>query len=237
MDSITRRKLSMARQALAFERAHPSTDTSHQAVVTRLQELVGRVDAVFIQERTGSVGERAAAARRRAVRRTLRMRLRHLARVGAIAALTTPALTGKFIPPEPAGPNRVFVGVAKALLKEATEHQAPLLAAGLGDGFLADFTAAIAAFEFEAGEITERKLDHITARADLDRLGKECIAMVQLLDGLNEARFQKEPENLTAWRSARNVFGPFTRKADEEQDPSVVGLLPPTTPVADQIAA
>jgi hypothetical protein len=225
MDSITRRKLSMARLALTFEHKHPSTDPSHQAVVTRLEALVGRIDAVFTQQELGTVGERAAAARRRTVRRTLRMRLKHLARVGAIAALETPALTGKFIPPMASGPNRVFVGTAKAMQREATTHHDLLLAAGLGADFLQRFDTAIADFEAAAAAASEGRLDHIAARADFERLGKECLAMVKLLDGLNEARFEKEPEQLAAWQSARNVFGPFTRLRGETETP--MGLLPP----------
>jgi hypothetical protein len=237
MQAVIRRKLSMAGKALAFERAHPSTDASHQAVVARLEEVVTRVDAVFTQERLGTVGARAAAARRKTVRRTLRMRIRHLARVGAIAAAEDPLLTGKFIPPSYSGPNRIFLGTAKALLLEATTHQEALLASGLGESFLADFTAAITAFEAAAEEIATGRREHVAARVDFDELGKECIAMVQILDGLNAARFAKEPELLAAWKSARNVFGPFTRSRDDEPEEGVIGLLPPGAPGGELKAA
>jgi hypothetical protein len=61
--------------------------------------------------------------------------------------------------------------------------------------------------------------------------------MVQILDGLNAVRFAKEPELLAAWKSARNVFGPFTRSREDEPEEGVIGLLPPSTPGSEQLAA
>ena len=61
--------------------------------------------------------------------------------------------------------------------------------------------------------------------------------MVQILDGLNAVRFAKEPELLAAWKSARNVFGPFTRTRDDEPEEGVIGLLPPGAPEGELKAA
>lgn len=62
MEADIRRKPVMAERALAFGRAHPATDGSHQGVVADLAEVVARIDAVSRRasswESTGSVQRR-----------------------------------------------------------------------------------------------------------------------------------------------------------------------------------
>jgi monoamine oxidase len=219
MQAVIRRKLSMAGQVLAFERAHPSTDPSHQVVVTRLAALVGRVDEVFTQERMGTVGERAAARYRRRVRRGLRMRMRHLVHVGAVAAVDDPHLTGKFVPPPTGCPNRVFLGTARALLLEATAHHDTLLANGLGTAFLIEFAEAIKSFERASIAIDTGRRDHVAARVDFTELARTAVSLVRLLHGLNSARFAREPEVLAAWESAREAGHPKRRRVTSQQAP------------------
>jgi hypothetical protein len=225
-----RRKFSMAGKALAFERANPSTDASHVGVVDRLADLVARVDAVLVREQNGKIGQRAAAERRREIREGLNTRLRHLVRVGKAAAKHNPALVGEFVAPPYTGPNRIFIGSARALVAQATTHRDALLDAGLGGTLLDDIAERIAAFEVASlGTDTGRRA-HVEATATYDGLARECLDLVELLDGLNQVRFEQKPELLAAWKSARNVFGPFTRKEIEPETP-VVGLLQAGTAV------
>lgn len=225
MQAYIRRKLSMAGKALAFERANPAADPSQLAVDTALEALVARVDAVFAQERLGTVAERAATARRKAVRADLALHLRHLVKVAERTARSEPALAGKFVAPDYNGPNRAIVAHAKAMLGEARVHEALLIASGLGATFLADFGVAIAAFESASLELDAGRRDHIAARADFTALAAECSELVGILDGLNRKRFAKEPDLLATWKSVRNVFGPFTRQGGAAETP--MGLLPP----------
>lgn len=225
MQAYIRRKLSMAGKALAFERANPATGASHLKVVTDLEALVARVDTVFAQERLGTIAERAATARRKVVRNELALNLRHLVHVAERAAKRDPALAGKFVAPDYQGPNRAIVAHAKAMLGAATAQEALLLEFGLGDGFFADLTASITAFETASLDVDAGRRDHIAARANFTDLAGECAEIVGILDGLNKKRFAKEPELLATWKSVRNVFGPFTRHEAAPETP--MGMLPP----------
>lgn len=223
MEAIIRRKLSMAGKALAFERANPATDASHTNVVARLDALVTRTDAVFLQERKGSVGQQAATNRRHELRDQLHIRMRHLVTVAKAASRTEPALAGQFVAASISAPNRIFIGTAKVLLELATQHQDSLVAAGLGTSFVAEATDLIAQFEAVSLDGDNGRRNHVEARADFAGLVAECMEVVGVIDGLNRVRFEKEPELLATWKSVRNVFGPFVKK--EEALPSAA--LPP----------
>jgi hypothetical protein len=227
----------MGGKALAFELAHPSEDESHAGVVARLQSIIEKADNVLKLERRGSVGESAARAQRHIARRTLHARTRHLVRVAAVAAREQPQLMGKFIPPKYNGPNRVFVIAAKQLLDAAIAEESALLGFGLGTKFVAQLREAITVFESAGSDADEGRSAHIIAAADLALLAPECITLVRLLDGLNAARFEKEPELLATWKSARNVYGPFLHRDGEEPDEDAADMLPLLPPGAGEVSA
>src|ERR1041384_4896176 len=86
MRAGVRRILAMAVRVLDFIRAHPSTEASYVAVVSRLVERLKRADTLAVQERDGLLEERNATARRLELRRTmLHDQLRHLAKVADMA--------------------------------------------------------------------------------------------------------------------------------------------------------
>ncbi|MES2304964.1 MAG: hypothetical protein V4558_05630 [Gemmatimonadota bacterium] len=233
MQAIIRRKMSMAGKALAFERAYPATDESHAGVVARLAALVTKFDSIISQERSGAVGEHAAVARRKKLRQDVRERLRHLVRVADFAAKENPDLAGKFVGPQYNGPNRVFLGIARTLLQQATDQQDLLVKAGLGTTFIEDLTKSIAAFLAASLDLDAGRRNHIGARADFGHIADQCIGLVGVLDGLNTARFSDDPDLLAAWKATRNVFGPFTKHDIED---GVVGSIPPA-PGADEKVA
>ncbi len=237
MQAVIRRKLSMARRVLAFEQAHPSGDSSHQGVVAKLTTIIGRVDTVFSRQHLGRLAEHSALARRKGTRRILRMRLRHLVTVAAIVSRDDTSFLETFAAPKYYGPNREFIGIARAFLEKATLHAEPLIAAGLGNNFLDDLANAINAFEIASAEADDGRREHVTARADFSELARDVANCVGILDGLNAERFAREPEVLAAWTSARNVYGPIRRKTQVEI-PEVAGYLPPpAAPGASQLAA
>ncbi len=219
MQAVIRRRLSMARRVLAFERANPASDPSHQSVVARLADIIGRFDLVLPRRHQGIAAEHSAVVRRREKRRALRDRLRHLVAVAAVAAETDITLLEKFRPREYYGPNREFVVVARAMLADATLHAEALVSCGLGSDFFDDLSNAIGEFEAASVEAEEGRREHVTASADSGMLGREITAHVRILDGLNLRRLAREPGLAAAWHSARNVYGPVHHGASEGETP------------------
>ncbi len=215
MDAKTRRKFSMVTKALEFSLANPSEDTGQLSVVTQLEGRVDRADALAIKERDGRVDEAAAVARRNDLRHKMQKRqLRHLAIVGAAAAKTRPDLAGQFVLPRSTGPNRTFLTAAKGLLALATTEEALLVSLGLGESFVAEFTAALSEYETATAVAHTGRRDHVGARADLKAVVEEGSDLVKLLDGFNQQRFAGNAELLGAWESVTNVYGRYHRSPE-----------------------
>ncbi len=85
-------------------------------LVDRLQQLTTQATALVQQEREGGVGESAARARRRALRRDIDHQLRHLARdaVGAFNASSATADTGRL---DHIGAHADFNAVAREIME------------------------------------------------------------------------------------------------------------------------
>jgi hypothetical protein len=58
--------------------------------------------------------------------------------------------------------------------------------------------------------------DHVGASSDLSAVATEIAEQVRLLDGLVRYRFGDNAELLGAWRSARNVLGPFRSRSEPD---------------------
>lgn len=67
---------------------------------------------------------------------------------------------------------------------------------------------------------------HVGARLDLKAISSKSSELMRLLDGLNATRFVDEPARLGEWESARDVFGPFSRKPDEAPEALPAGAEP-----------
>lgn len=205
MQARIRTRLATAAEVLAFAQAHPDTDPSHVAVVTRLQAAVARADVLALQQRDGAADEHAARVQRQGARDQLQAQLRHLARVGREALSEHPELQGAFVLPPPAAPLKVFITAARSMLSAATAQKELLVGDGLGTTFVDDLTQAIATFDASTSNASASKLDHIGARAELAAVARECVRMIRVLDGLNRQRFAADPELLAEWMSAQNI--------------------------------
>src|SRR5690606_13922142 len=106
----------------------------------------------------------------------------------------------------------------------------------LGEGFIAELTAAIADFEAAGKSANVDRVTHVGARAELIESSVECMELVNVLDGFNRARFATDGKLLAAWEAARNVFGPVQGRHPVPTDPSVAGEIPPA-PATDEKAA
>lgn len=199
MDRITRRKPEMAVRVRDFSRAHPSADASYAPVLARLEDRVGRMEALAAQQRGGHITTHASVMRRRALRRTLHHELlRHLVTVAEVAAREEPALAERFPMPSTNVANQVFRTAAHALLAQGQATRELLARHGLADTLLDDLAAAVEQYGAAVDEANAGRRDHVGARADLSAVSAEILALVELLDGLNRYRFRTDPARQAA---------------------------------------
>lgn len=144
--------------------------------------------------------------RRKLLRRRLRDGLlRHLVTVAADAAEEEPSVLELFPLPASNATNATFLALARKLLEQGRAHQELLAKHRLATTLLDDLAAAVDEFDTSVAETTGGTQDHVLARAELDELSDEVTRLVGLLDGINRYRFEREPQQLIAWDSAKHV--------------------------------
>jgi hypothetical protein len=232
MQATARRKISMAKRALDFALANPSTDASYVTVVGQLQVLVTRAESASVQQRDGLNDEHAAIAHRQDLREIIGEELHHLAAVAARVVTTDVELANRFVSPDPSGPNRAFITAAKSMLAAATPVEDQFVTLGLGETFVADLTQAIAEFDEATATAHAGRAGHVAASTDLIAVSGEVGRVVGVLDGLNRARFRQNQALQAAWESARNVVGPF--RSQQGPGPEPAPAPAPVDPAAKQ---
>ena len=206
MNRRVRRRLEMALKVRDFSRARPSADASHASVLGRLEATISRMEEVSGQQVGGFLSKHSSTVRRKDIRRRLHAGLlRHLVTIAQDAAVEKPELTEKFQLPPVTASNKAFQTVARKLLEQGKAEQELLLKHGLGSKLLEDLSAAVDEFDASVAETNSGLQGHILARAELDSLSEEVMLLVGMLDGINQYRFEKEPEVLVAWESAKHV--------------------------------
>jgi hypothetical protein len=231
MNADVRRKLAMVARVREFSRANPSDDPSHATLLGRLEDRLNRADALAIQERAGRIAERAAKLRRDELRRAMHFQLlRHLVRVGEVAAKQEPGLVGKFRLRSPNATHKDFLVSAKAMLADGVANKDLFVGLGLSAPMLDDLGKALTQFEGVTESGSGGRSDHIGARADLDAVTAEALDLVELLNTFNSYRFREDPELSAAWNSARSVIGPSRSKP--VVPPAEAGGAPPAGAVA-----
>ena len=223
----------MARRALDFALAHPQADAGYTAVVSRLQQEVAQADQASVLQDTGDEREHAAIARRTAVRQEVRTQhLLRLTRLAKRAAKEHPELAGRFTLPPTRGPNRAFLVKATAMLQDATAQKDLLASIGLGDTFIAELTQAVADLDKATADAHAARADHVGAAAQLEQLAALAAVDVSVIDTYVRRIYANDAMALAAWKSARNLAGPYTPGA--AATPAVVPAPAPTpTPVAE----
>lgn len=206
MQDDVRRKLEMAVRVRDFSRTHPSSDENAQGLLARLEERIGRAEALAGQQHAGRVASRAATARRKEVRRALqRELLPYLVRVGTAAAAENPEVAQRFALTRTNMSNQAFLVAARSMLTEAVGKADLLRRHGLAQTLIDDVSEAIVQYAKAVEEANAGRAAHVGARADLRSVMEEISRLVGLLDGLNRYRFRADPEAKAAWDSARNV--------------------------------
>ncbi len=222
MLSDVRRKLEMAARVRDFHRAHPFMDPSHQALAVRIGELLTKAQDLAVQEQAGRMGSKAATRHRRALRQVLeRAMIRYLSRVADLAAYEAPDLAGRFRLPGRRSANAAFIARAWDLVNLAREHQELLGRYGLGAGQLDEVVDALNRFEAATERANAGRRSHVGAHAQLNEVARQLMELLGPIDVLNRYRFAAHAEQLAAWRSARNVLGPFRSKQ------RAIGAAPP----------
>ena len=79
-------------------------------------------------------------------------------------------------------------------------------------------------------ETSNGTLSHVVARAELEELSDEVMRLVGILDGINRYRFERDPQLLVAWKTAKHVVsGPQVESAAPALTPS------PTEPPTGEV--
>jgi len=232
MNTVVRRTLETAARVREFLRAHPVEGTSYVNALARFEELLVRAQGLVAQQREGTIVARAASARRKELRHVLQFELlRHLVRVGVVAAKDRTDLNEQFKFPRANRSHLAFLTAAKGMLAAAEAQKDALVSEGMSETLLEDLGKAVGEFEAASESSRAGRRDHIGARAELAGITLEITERIRLLDGLVRYRFRKDGELLGAWMSASNVPSPSRVKvvlkpADGVVPPSAGGVAP-----------
>ena len=229
MNAITRKRLEMGARALEFSQAHPDASAGYTKALAELTELLARSEQLADQQRQGIADVRAATARKRELRRSIRQgELTHVARAAQRAAKEVPELAQKFTLPRETIPYLAFRSLARTILAEAQERKEMLIEHGLVDRVLDSLARSLDQFDQALAQGTEGRRKHVAARVELDVTGGDLMQVVRVIDGLNRIRFAVDPDLFAAWRSASNVIGPNrpARPSDPEAPPSEGAVKP-----------
>jgi hypothetical protein len=216
MNRIISRRLEMAVRVRVFSDTHPSADPSFVVVLGRLKEGIDRMVELSGQQVGGFLSRHSSSLRRRDIRRKLRDGLlRHLVTVAEDASAEKPELRAKFELPAHNLSHVRFQTVARKMLEQGEAERELLVKHGLSDTLLGDLAAAVAEFDASVAETNSGRQDHILASAELRTVSEEVVQLVEMMDGLNRYRFQKEPQLLVAWDAARHITsGPQAAKEE-----------------------
>ena len=219
----------MALRVRDFCRAHPSADANHASVLGRLEETIGRMEVLMEQQVGGFLSKRSSVVRRKELRRRLyHGLLRHLVTIAGSAAREKPELGERFELPSPNASNKLFRTVARKMLEQGQAERELLLKHGLAATLLDELSAAIDQFDASVAETSNGTLSHVVARAELEELSDEVMRLVGMLDGINRYRFERDPQLLVAWKTAKHVVsGPQVESA-VPPSPTPEPTQPPT---------
>jgi hypothetical protein len=207
----------MAERVRDFLRAQQTDGGGEGLGLAKLEELLQRAQVLAGQQRVGVAMTRQATKQREEVRRALQSKvLRYLRVVGKVAAKQNGELANQFPLPPGNASQQALLTAARVTLEQATAQKDLLVTLGMSQQVLEDLGAAVAEFDKTLEATREGRREHVGASADLDAVFAEIAEQVQLLDGVVKYRFGDDAELMGAWRSARNVVGPFKSKNEPE---------------------
>ena len=217
MNAQLRRRLEMAGRVREFLRAHKTDAVGEGLGLAKLEELIARAEVLDAQQRAGLVVSRSSSKQRRELRHALQTKLLlYLRALGALVETENGELAVQFQFPPSNSSHQALVTAARGMLEKATAQKDVLLARGMPPALLEDLAAALGELEKTIEATRAGRRDHVGASADLNAVAAEIKKQVRALDGMVRYRFGDNAELMGAWRSARNVLGPFKTKNEPE---------------------
>ncbi len=215
MNAQLRRRLEMAGRVREFLRAHKTDGVGEGLGLAKLEELIARAEVLDAQQRAGLVVSRSSSKQRRELRHALQTKLLlYLRALGALVETENGELAVQFQFPPSNSSHQALVTAARGMLEKATAQKDVLLARGMPPALLEDLAAALGELEKTIEATRSGRRDHVGASADLNAVAAEIKKQVRALDGMVRYRFGDNAELMGAWRSARNVLGPFKPKGE-----------------------
>ena len=217
MNAQLRRRLEMAGRVREFLRAHKTDGVGEGLGLAKLEELIARAEVLDAQQRAGLVVSRSSSKQRRELRHALQTKLLlYLRALGALVETENGELAVQFQFPPSNSSHQALVTAARGMLEKATAQKDVLLARGMPPALLEDLAAALGELEKTIEATRAGRRDHVGASADLNAVAAEIKKQVRALDGMVRYRFGDNVELMGAWRSARNVLGPFKTKNEPQ---------------------
>ncbi len=212
MRRTIRKKSDMFHRVLALVKKYPAEVPGYVEAVQRLEERLVRLDLLATQQESGDQQARGSVDRKDQLRdRIMVDYLQHLVRIARAALPSDPALRAAFRLPDARLNRAEFVARVRAMLAEAASRQQVFIAEGMAETFVADLEALLTEYLGVMDQQVLAAAQRIGAVAELPEVAKELMGLVRRLDGINRKRWQKNPELLAAWLSAKDIGWPHAK--------------------------
>ena len=204
----------MVSRVLQFSRTHPTAIEGHTEAVAGLEAKAAEATAFATQQQAGYLEVRAARKEKERLRERIHAGyLKPMAAIARAVAGTELDLSPRFELPPLNLDQQAYLAMARAMLAQATPHRAVFVRQGMPEQFLEDLDRLLVQYEEARGGTHAGTSLHVGARAELKEISRELLGIVRRLDVINRLRFQDEPEQFAAWRSARDVAYPLRSQA------------------------
>jgi hypothetical protein len=222
----------MSERVLDWSTAHSDPDPGSQAALTRLQQLVTRVNELAARQRDGILEVRRATARKRTMREEItQIHLSHIISAAELASAEEPELAEKFRVPGRVRNYAAFRTAARGVLSEAESRKELLTKHGLSESVLVALRKVLDEFDVVVEQGAQGRAMHVGASAELENVTGEILRVVKVMDGRNRFRFAQDGELLSAWQSTSSVL------AAPHRGPETPGSTGETPPGQSQPAA
>jgi hypothetical protein len=214
----------MGGRVLKFSTDHPDSSAGYATALAQLKERLARARQLGEQQRLGISQVRSASREKAKLRKQLRSsHLVHLATI-AQGVATMPELAARFVLQPVNAPYMTFRTSAGGMVAEAEGNLDVLVQHGLAESVLESLKKALQRFDEEVDRFNAGRAAHVGASAELEVVARDVVQIVTAMDGLNRARFAEDAEQLAAWTSASNTFGPV----HTSEQPSAPEVTPPS---------
>lgn len=217
MKRSTRRQLDTLQRVRHFSEEHPSPVEGYVAALRQLGAKLDRAEALAAQQESGDLEAGASGARKDELREVIEADyVDHLVRIARAAFPQDGEVRRRFRRPPRKVNRQEFVASVRAMLAEAAAHRALFIGAGMAETFVEELEARLAEYLAAISQKNLGEARRVGAVAELPEIVKELMALVRQLDAINRKRWQKSPELLAAWRSAKDVSWPHGKPTDPD---------------------